>query len=106
MGKMMSTQSEFPGTVITVLSTKPDDPGVAPLIVLSMGETARVMTLSEATEISKELRNKVQGSGGSDDMVVLKSGEAQWEVTVEAALRIATALDDQVIKVQVGSYRG
>ena len=101
----MSIQPEI-GTQITVLSTKPDDPTVKPLVILTIGDTSRVMSLNEASTVAADLRSKVRGDTGSVQKIILKSGDAEWGMSFAAALRIATALENEVFKVQTGSNLG
>ncbi len=85
-----------------MVSTKPSDPKVTPLIVLTIGDTSWAMTMVESSEVATELRAKAESTNRSGEKIVLRSGETAWDMSSAEAMRIGRALEDEMLVVQVG----
>ena len=87
------------GTTISVISTLPGDTSVQSLIILSIGDTSWAMSLDDSRKVVHDLRSKAQGHQEMGGNVVLQSGDAVWEMSSEAALRVAEGIEGEILKV-------
>ena len=94
----MTAQLQF-GTPITVLSTKPYDPTVEPLIVLTIGDTSWALALNKAMCIAADLQDKADKNPGTEQTIVYTIGNTSWGMSGDAASRIATALENEIAEV-------
>lgn len=88
------------GTKVEVISTKPKDPSVEPLILLIFNDAISSLSADSASSLVKNLRDQAGENPGPEWKITLKSGEDTWKMSSEAALRIAEALDREVHKVR------
>ena len=57
------------------------------------------MSLNDTQKVVQDLRDKVQTKQDAEDKVVLRSGDGKWEMSSDAALRIAAGLEEEITKV-------
>ena len=90
------------GTVISVEHTKPYDPGVQPLILLTIGDTMLAMSVEDANRTADELQKESIRNPGEEQSIVYKMGANDWQMSGNAALRMAAALRNEIAVVLGG----
>lgn len=91
------------GAVISVEHTRPYDPGVQPLILLTIGDTMLAMSVEDANRRADELHRESIKNPGEEQTIIYKIGANDWQMSGDAALRIATALRNEIAVVLGGA---